>query len=154
MKTKIESITKDNLDECIELIRNVYDEFVSKDYSDEGNSTFYKFIEKEAMTERLIKGNSMICVKMNNKIVGVQEIRDKNHIALFFVNKKYQNIGIGRKLFEFGKEIIKKLYSEINEITVNSSPFAEKIYKKLGFISISGLEEKNGIKFIQMKYHL
>jgi predicted GNAT family N-acyltransferase len=37
------------------------------------------------------------------------------------------------------------------EFTVNSSEYARGVYEKLGFVALSGPEEKNGVVYIPMK---
>lgn len=71
---------------------------------------------------------------------------ENTHMALFFVKDEYQVKGIGRKLYEY----IKQLSKEEN-ITVNSSPYALNIYKRLGFIPTSQEQITNGMRYTPMK---
>ncbi|NLF35987.1 MAG: GNAT family N-acetyltransferase [Clostridiaceae bacterium] len=85
---------------------------------------------------------------INNEIIGVIATRNNgNHIALFFVDGRYHRQGIGRKLFQV---VLEK--STGNKITVNSSPYAVEIYKKLGFIPDTDEQIKEGIRFTPMTY--
>lgn len=85
------------------------------------------------------------------RIIGMIEVRDNNHICLFFVDKKYHNKGIGRELFN---EMLLKIKGKTEYLEVNASPFSEEIYSKLGFKSIGNITEINGILFIPMKMEL
>ena len=96
MNFEISELETDEIDFYTTLIKDVYDEFVAIDYPDEGNKTFYNFISGDKILERMKKNNLVICAKINGKIIGAHEIRDRNHIALFFVKKQYQNMGIGK----------------------------------------------------------
>jgi len=71
---------------------------------------------------------------------------------LLFVKKEYQGKGLSRKLFEHYME--NYLKDRTVEITVNASPYSEKIYEKLGFEKISGMQETNGIKYFPMRRKL
>lgn len=51
-------------------------------------------------------------------------------------------------LFETAKAECKR-----PEITVNSSPYAVKIYKHLGFVPTAEEQTVNGIRFTPMKYN-
>ena len=82
------------------------------------------------------------------------EIKNNNHISLFFVKKEYHKKGVGKKLFEYFKNKIKQENIGINKITVNSSIYAEKIYSRFGFVKINDIQEKNGIIFIPMECNL
>ncbi len=84
----------------------------------------------------------------HNKLIGVIATRNEgNHIALFFVDGKHQQKGIGRKLFN---TIIECCNS--NEITVNSSPYAKEIYHHLGFKDTDVEQAVTGIRFIPMLF--
>lgn len=84
----------------------------------------------------------------NNKITGILAVDDKlNHICLFFVDKNLQNTGIGTALFKrFLNESMPKA------VTVNSSPFAVKVYEKLGFTATGSRQISDGIVYIPMLY--
>jgi ribosomal protein S18 acetylase RimI-like enzyme len=134
------------------IVNNVFNEFVGKDYSEEGNKTFNEYIEPKNIMERLNnKDNYFFIAKYNNEIIGMLEIRNKDHIALFFVRKEFHNKGVGKILFDNYITMIKQENTGINAINVNSSIYAEKIYSKLGFIKIDEIKEKDGIKYIPME---
>lgn len=71
----------------------------------------------------------------------------KSHIALFFVDGAYHHQGIGRALWEAVLE-----ENEAKIITVHSSLYAEKIYKKLGFVQTGDVQNEDGIQYIPMIY--
>lgn len=84
----------------------------------------------------------------NNKITGILAVDDKlKHICLFFVDKDFQNTGIGTALF-------KRFFNESTPkaVTVNSSPFAVKVYGKLGFTATGSRQVSDGIVYIPMRY--
>lgn len=134
-----------------QLIKKVYDEFVSTDYSDEGNKFFYEWIQASKIAERQKNQMNLFSAIVNSKIVGVIEIRDNKFISLLFVDKNYQGRGIAKKLFNKAlKEMIKR-NSDLDKIFVHASPFSIPIYKKLGFIETDNLIEENGIKYMPME---
>ena len=144
--TKIESII--DLKGLASLVLNSFDKFIAPDYSEEGIRTFYGFFDQGSLLEKTLEnGDSIFIAKENNEVIGLLATRNKSHISLLFVNEKHQKKGIGKNLFNL---LCKNLETE--KITVNSSPFAEKIYEKLGFIKVSPMQEKDGIKFISMEF--
>ncbi len=130
------------------MVDRVFDEFIGINYTYEGQQTFKNFIKSEELLKRYKSGNKILTCRIRNQIAGMIEVRDKNHISLFFVDSKYHNLGIGKKLLN---EVLRNDLSEIDFITVNSSIYSENIYKKLGFKTVDALQEKDGIKFIPMK---
>ena len=134
------------------LIKEVYDEFVAPEYNEKGNRHFYEFIEEKALAKRFRKkGHYMWTAKDKEKITGVIAIRDRNHLALLFVEKNQQGKGLGRKLLNHA---IRQIQAQEGRrvFTVNSSLFAAPIYRKWGFKSTSGITEVEGIKFIPMRW--
>jgi len=154
MQKKICRLGKSEITEFHELVKNVYGEFVSPDYSEEGNRTFYSYIDPLEIGKRLEAGNWFYACKSGGKIVGALEVRNKNHISLLFVDKRHQKQGISEALLERYFDDLKKEEAGVGFIEVNSSPYAKIIYKNLGFYEASDLQEKNGIKFYYMKMDL
>jgi len=137
--------------ELYNLITSVFNEFIGFEYTEEGNKVFNDFIKPEKILDRHKNGNIILTYEKNGRIIGMIEVRDNNHICLFFVDEKYHNKGIGRKLFN---EMLLKIEGKTEYLEVNASPFSENIYSKLGFKSIGKKTEINGILFIPMKMEL
>lgn len=141
---EIKKITKAGLPEAMALVWKVFREFEAPDYSEEGVNTFKEFIDgqEEIMTIEMYGAFEQ------EDLLGVIATRNEgSHIALFFVKKERHGQGIGRKLFEH----IVPLYSS-EAITVNSSPYAAKIYRRLGFADTDAEQLTNGIRYVPMKY--
>ena len=68
---------------------------------------------------------------------------------MFFVDGKYHRKGIGKKLWE-----VVLSNTSANLITVHSSLYAAKIYKKLGFYETDSVKEEGGIQYIPMEYNV
>ena len=142
-KLKIRKISKEEMNEALNLVWSVFLKYEAPDYKEEGIREFKKTIANKAwLKEREFYG----AFDENNKILGVIATKDKTHIALFFVDKKYQKKGIGRKLYEKVKSLNEKGF-----FTVNSSPYAHEVYKRLGFIDTDKEQVVNGLKFFPMK---
>ena len=154
MDVLIREVTPSDIPAYAALIRSVYDEFVAPDYPEEGNRTFYDFIDEAACRARLDAGNFMICAEADGKIVGAHEVRNGNHISLFFVAKEFHGRGIGRMLFEEARFRIDLAQPDVTEITVHSSPYAVTVYERLGFEKTGPLEQRSGIIFQPMAYSL
>jgi GNAT superfamily N-acetyltransferase len=135
-----------------QMIREVYDEFVAPDYSEEGNIHFYEFIKPENILERVNKGNIIFTAKNGKKIIGMIELKDYNHICLLFVDRQFQGLGIARDLFNKILALVKK--KDFRIIDVHSSLFAVPVYQRLGFIITDKIQEIDGIIFVPMKYEL
>lgn len=138
-----------------ELIKKVYDEFVSIDYTEEGNKFFYNFIQAENFVDRYEKSNNIILIaKQAGKTIGIIEIRSNNQISLLFVDKLYHGQGIARKLFDDALKRCKLRNKNIDKFYVHASPFSIPVYERLGFYKTDEMKEDFGLKYLPMEMDL
>lgn len=140
---KIKKLAKKDISAALKLAFDVFMEFEAPEYSDEGVEEFRRTLADESFVGKL----KFYGAFMNGELAGVLAMREPQHISLFFVKAGHQRKGIGRKLFERMKKDC-----ESGNFTVNSSPFAVKIYEKLGFSADSPEQITNGIRYIPMSY--
>ena len=145
---KIEKAKINDIEEISDLVKRIYLKYNSKIDSEEGINNILTFMSKENMRLRFyIEGALMLVARdKNNKIVGAIELKNFEHISLFFVDDKYFKFGIGKKLFEEVKNILK-----LEKYSVNASDYALEFYKKLGFVQITdSIKIENGVHFHPM----
>lgn len=134
-----------------QLIKKVYDEFVSIDYSEEGNMFFYDWIEPSKILERQKDQINLLIALDDTKLIGMIEIRENKNISLLFVDKNYQGRGIAKKLFQESLRICTQRDATLEKFYVHASPFSIPIYKKMGFVETDTLQENHGIKYLPME---
>jgi GNAT superfamily N-acetyltransferase len=145
MNLEIKSITRDDKTATIKLVYNVFMQFEASDYSQEGIDTFMKTV---LYNNEFYDSLELYGSYIKNELVGVIATRSNgNHIALFFVKAEYQNQGIGKALFY---HVVGN--STKNEITVNSSPYAVKVYHRFGFVDTDTEQLSDGIRYTPMIY--
>jgi len=140
---QIRKISQDETDEALCLVWTVFQEYEAPDYTKQGVDEFYKSIHDESYLSNL----SMYGAFIQKKIIGVIATRSEGtHIALFFVDGKFQKQGVGKQLFQ-----VASIANKSNYMTVNSSPYAVPIYRKLGFKDTDTEQVINGLRFTPMK---
>ena len=141
---EIRKITKEGLPEAMELVWAVFQEFEAPEYSQEGIDEFKRTIDDQSENLTLV----IYGAYEKEQLLGVTATRNEgSHIALFFVKKENHGQGVGRRLFEHILPLC-----ESNFITVNSSPYAVNIYRRLGFVDTDSEQLTNGIRYVPMKY--
>ena len=141
---EIRKITQSELPEAMTLVWQVFLEFEAPEYSQEGIDEFKRTIDSQLAAMTL----DIYGAYERDSLLGVAATRNAgSHISLFFVKTEYHGQRIGRKLFEHIKRLCKD-----GCITVNSSPYAVKIYRKLGFQDTDTEQLTNGIRYVPMKY--
>ena len=138
----------------VDLVLEVFSEFVAPEFPDEGISEFKRYITASALSERFASGNPILVALLETKLIGVTEIRDHCHIALLFVKPLYQKKGLARQLIHEAVRICKKRNPDIQKMTVNSSPNAYEAYRRLGFTGERKVKTVNAIRFIPMELRL
>ncbi|KUO53502.1 MAG: hypothetical protein APF76_11875 [Desulfitibacter sp. BRH_c19] len=135
-----------------DMVWEVFSEFEAPYYSAEGVNTFKEFIHPQRLVSQIISNDFKIyCCFEGNDLVGVLAFRNTSHISLLFVKKSHQRIGIAKELLRIATMELLKIDPDLQELTVNSSPYAVIIYEKLGFNATNTMQEKHGLKYKPMK---
>lgn len=132
------------------LIVSVFSEFVAPLYTPEGIEEFSRYIGPDDLRERFLSNHFTLVATTDERIVGVIEVRDENHICLFFVDGDSQNRGIGRTLLEQALAMCRENSPAISTVSVNSSPNSVAVYERLGFVPTGPEQTKNGITSVPM----
>ena len=152
----IKKILNKDVKRAIDLVNDVFSEFVAVDYSEQGRNTFESYLKNklQEVTADLKTGHKkMWAYYQGDEILGVIATQDNSHISLMFVAKEHHRKGIARQLFSTVLEEVKQS-ENATQITVNSSPYAVKCYEHLGFAKTDDEQEKDGIIFVPMKCSL
>ncbi|WRS27158.1 GNAT family N-acetyltransferase [Oscillospiraceae bacterium MB08-C2-2] len=140
----IKTIAAEHRLEARSLIEAVFMQYDAPDYSAQGVSTFQCILADQSMLERL----DMLGAYIENKLVGVLATKNSGaHITFFFVDGRYHRKGIGKELFKQMLEQNSQL-----KITVNSSPYAVDVYRRLGFAPDGDECTTDGIRYTPMTY--
>lgn len=140
--TEIRILVQKELPRALSLVREVFLQFEAPEYSVQGIREFYNFLDDSAEIARLTFYGAF----SGRQILGVLAMRGL-HISLFFVHPAHHRHGLGRSLFDAARQKIPN-----SVLTVNSSPYAVKIYRCLGFHATDCEQVTNGIRYIPMSY--
>jgi len=125
------------------LALRVFMAFEAPDYNEEGIANFSEFIADREKTDPL----AMYGAVQDGNLVGMSATRNGGrHICLLFVDEKHHGQGIGRRLVD----TMRRKCPEPS-ITVNSSPYAVEIYKKMGFVPTDCELVNDGIRYTPMQ---
>ncbi len=141
---QIRKLSESEIPGAMKLVWEVFLQFEAPDYPEEGVLNFKRVIDDR----NIIYSFTLYGAFENRKLTGVAATRNEGgHIALFFVRGEYHRRGIGRKLFD---AVLRDSTSD--RITVNASPFAVEIYRRLGFDATDGEKLSDGIRYTPMEY--
>jgi GNAT superfamily N-acetyltransferase len=136
------------------IVARVFKGFVEPGFSSEGIQEFLRYVEPGALAQRAQADHFVWVAVAHDEIVGMVEVRDHNHVSLFFVDARYHRRGIGRELIQRALDTCRHNRQNLQQIDVNSSPYAVPVYQKLGFRQTGAEQVENGIRFIPMVLEL
>lgn len=140
---RIITLEQNQKQEALDLALRVFMAYEAPDYNAEGIKNFSEFVADKEKTNAL----AMYGAYQGNELVGMGGTRNGGrHICLLFVDPKFHKNGIGRKLVETMR---RKSPEAI--ITVNSSPYAVEIYKKIEFVATDNELVNDGIRYTPMQ---
>ncbi|HMM22843.1 MAG TPA: GNAT family N-acetyltransferase [Selenomonadales bacterium] len=136
------------------LAQKVFNRFIAPGCPSAGIASFRSFAQPGAVRSRLADGSFMLGAYFGEQIGGVLEMRDYSHISLLFTAEEYQRQGVARELFQAALTRCRDCGAVLREVTVNSSPFAVQVYRKLGFLPQAEEQAKGGIRYVPMALKL
>ncbi len=143
----IAPIGPEGLKEALDLVRTVFMRLVAPDYSADGVQAFLNFIDHTRMAKKTTNGEVLLWGWYDgDDPAGVIGLAQPCHICLLFVDASHQKRGIARALFE---QALARCPAG-RPMTVNSSPYALKVYEHLGFSADGPEQTVSGIRFIPM----
>ena len=138
----VRRLTPEHLAEACGLIWEVFQRFEAPEYAPEGIAEFRSFLsDKDALGRMVFYG-----AFREELLMGVLAVRNLHHISLFFVKEEYHRQGVGKALFETMRR------DHAGQcITVNASPDAVEIYRRLGFLGLSQIlcKHRNAVQIEQ-----
>ena len=135
--------------EAEKLVLSVFDALVAPCFTEQGCKTFHDFVRGFAFSRRPQERFTLAALRQG-KVVGIIEVLEGSHVALFFVSPELQGQGIGGSLMKMAVEQCRKDNRGLTALTVNSSPNAVRAYERMGFAATSTEQEKDGIRFVPM----
>lgn len=130
------------------LVKTVFEQHVASDLGPEGIAEFFRFANPRAMAARSGPEQVLLVAVHDGQIVGVLEVRGGSHLALLFVSLTGR--GIARELLRLAVAECRVRQPHLSAITVNSSPYAQPVYQRLGFTSTGPARTINGIVHVPM----
>jgi GNAT superfamily N-acetyltransferase len=148
---EVRELTRGEISTAMELVWEVFSEFEAPGYAPEGVETFRAFIQPDEINRMIDAGELRLWGAFaGDRLRGVVAEKGAGHISLFFVQKQFHGQGVGRVLFEHYAAVCRA--AGVTAITVNSSPYAVPIYRRLGFADTDAERVTSGIRYVPMEF--
>ena len=136
-----------------ELISSLSVKFIADTFSSYGREFLLGTMTPQAIKKYIQSGYRYHVAEVDGSLVGVVAVRDNKHLYHLFVAEEYQRQGIAKELWQLAMEECLN-NGNAGEFTVNSSEYAQGVYRKLGFVAQPGPRIKNGVVFFPMSLHV
>lgn len=110
-----------------------------------GVKTFAGITTAKAFAERMQLDNLMFVAEVDGIVAGVLELKEKRHVAMFFIDPAYQRQGVGKRLLARALA-----YADVRRVTVKASLPSVSAYQRFGFIQDGAVGESGGLVFQPM----
>ena len=147
---KIRAATPEDSESISKLVWRLSAEYIVEEFSQQGKATLFESMTPAAIRKYIQSGYRYHVAEVKKQLVGVVAVKDNSHLYHLFVAQDYQRQGIASSLWHLAKQVCLE-HGNPGEFTVNSSTYAQDVYKSLGFVAQSGPQDKNGVIFIPMK---
>lgn len=117
-----------------------------------GAEQFFETITPTAMAQRLQSAQFKYWAGFdsNGRLIGVVGIRDNSHLYHLYVAPDQHRKGYASQLWAHAKQAAIAAGNP-GEFTLNSSLYAENMYRGFGFVPTAEKQEMHGLAFIPMR---
>ncbi|MBU1221832.1 tRNA (N6-threonylcarbamoyladenosine(37)-N6)-methyltransferase TrmO [Myxococcota bacterium] len=141
---------KEHLEKVSKLGREIFLLELLAGHTNSGLNTFSDFCNATVLETRMNEGGFGHIATFEGNLAGFIFFKTTSHISLFFVDKLFRGQGVGRNLLDASIDYLMRTDAQVSEITVNSDVSATYAYLKLGFSFRSGIQQKDGLAFVEM----
>jgi GNAT superfamily N-acetyltransferase len=149
MDITISRASSADMSDMVRLAKTVSEAQVLPHFSDEGKEAFRRSLETDVRA--MVANETSVALKatLGKELVGYIAWSYAKHINQLYVDGNHQRCDIGTKL-------LNEMFAHTNQpvLTVNASVNAVQFYEKLGFISAADEKQKNGVRYVPMKYRV
>lgn len=136
------------------LAAHVFSATVAPYFEARGVAEFLQYLAPHEMVKRLHHEHEVWVAEQAGQIIGMIEVRDGNHVTLFFVDQSHQGQGVGRQLLTAVIQACQARNPALTALSLHATPNAVAIYQRLGFTPTAPEQSERGMRFVPMTLHL
>ncbi|MEG0932392.1 MAG: GNAT family N-acetyltransferase [Lachnospiraceae bacterium] len=150
----VKILEKTEIEQALILASNVFDECLAVHYSTQGIEEFKKIMSYSRLKGLVLRKKIFFwgCFR-EDVLCGIIVVDHEGQILLFFVEKKFQRVGIGRLLLD---EVIRFFCEnkKTDALKINVVEEAKEAYIHMGFIEHGDVQCINEVMMAPMELHI
>ena len=151
----------DDVNEISQLITKLVIKYILPTCSEEGGQLILNSMSPNSLSNYLAAGyeyhvaelSEELSEELNGELIGVVGMKENAHLYHLFVAESQQGKGLSSTLWEQARDVCLVNGNE-GKFTVNSALNAADVYLKFGFVPVSGIRERFGVKDMPMELTL
>ena len=149
----IRKAKRDDIDGISQLITQLVIKYILPTCSQEGGQLILNSMAPNCISNYFDAGYEYHVAELKGELIGVVGMKENAHLYHLFVAEALQGNGISRKLWEQARDECLANGNQ-GKFTVNSALNAADVYLKFGFVPVSGIREKQGVKDMPMELNV
>ena len=142
-----------DIDGISHLITPLVIKYIVPTCSKEGGQLILNSMEPNCISNYFDAGYEYHVAELNGELIGVVGMKENAHLYHLFVADSQQGKGLSRMLWELARDACLANGNK-GKFTVNSALNAADVYLKFGFVPVSGIREKQGVKDMPMELNV
>lgn len=143
----------DDIDAISQLITKLVIKHILPTCSKGGGQLILNSMAPNCISGYLSAGYEYHIAELNGEIMAAVGMQENTHLYHLFVADAQQGKGLSRTLWEHAKNVCLGKGNP-GKFTVNSALNAVDVYLKFGFVPVSGVREKCGVKDMPMELNI
>jgi GNAT superfamily N-acetyltransferase len=135
------------------LFRELALEFIVHESPPDGAANFLRENDEDALRGYIERGHVYHVALVDGELAGFVAVRDCSHLFHMFVGKRWQRMGIARRLWDVAREAA-IASGNPGVFTVNSSNYALPVYEAWGFVRTAPMQFTKGLYYNPMRFEL
>jgi GNAT superfamily N-acetyltransferase len=119
------------------LVQAGFVERIASDWESSAQQHFMAETEADKLAPKIAASALCLVCECDARLLGVVLLPRPTTVQLFFVASAHLGTGIGRTLWNAVRVQLAEKHPEVRTVELNSSPYALRAYKALGFFPIS-----------------
>ena len=132
------------------LVQSSFSELAAQDWSPDARTVFLEGSTRDALKKKIAEATFAAGAFRDTDMLGFILMPTARILGMLFVHPAALRKGIGRSMWELAREHIESSHPDVRTVELNSTPYAFRFYRSLGFVPLSGEFVRDGCRVTRM----
>ena len=132
------------------LVQSSFSELAAKDWSPDAMNVFLVDSTPDALRRKIAEATFAGGAFRGTEMLGFVLMPTARILGMLFVHPSALRKGIGRSMWELARAHVESSHPDVRTVELNSTPYAFRFYRSLGFVPLSGEFVRDGCRVTRM----